>query len=232
MNMQEYIALRAEIITRIQLVNTQENTALTAAIGFWGANFALYAIIMAANLPAETVIIASVFQLVLLFSPILLLIPIAKKSGENLYQIVSIASYIEVFYENASIKKAKKEKKILFWENANKLVTKIMDKSKNQWDVYSLNNCYATISFVSTLLFGLETIYLLIVHYDFFSQKHILCAAILMLVLLLTLAIIITVRIYILSSVKHNMIDKKEQIIEIYTKEAVRMGIITKADKP
>ena len=52
MNTQEYISLREELVARIQLVNTQENTALATSMGFWAANFAFYAVVMTAK-PAD-----------------------------------------------------------------------------------------------------------------------------------------------------------------------------------
>ena len=226
MNTQEYISLREELVARIQLVNTQENTALATSIGFWAANFAFYAVVMTAK-PADVNIAAiSLFQLTLLFIPILLMIPIAYKSGENLHQIACIATYLEVFYENSSISKSLGANSVYFWENANNETYKIRKIPKNNVFLFFINNCYAIISFVSTILLVIETLFLLI-NYDKLSLKNYFKITLFALMILIIIAIALTIVIFNQSSVKKNMIDVKERSFKTYTDLAKSMGIIS-----
>ena len=227
MNIQEYISLREELVARIQLVNTQENTALATSMGFWAANFAFYAVVMTANSSDLNIAAISLFQLILLFIPILLMILIAYKSGENLHQIACIATYLEVFYENSSISKPVEANSVYFWENANNETYKIRKTAKNNVFLFFINNCYAIISFVSTVLLVIEALFLLITYNELLSLKNSFNIASFALLILIMVATALTIVIFNQSSVKKNMIDVKERSFKTYTDLAKSMGIIS-----
>ena len=154
------------------------------------------------------------------------MIPIAYKSGENLHQIACIATYLEVFYENSSISKSLGANSVYFWENANNETYKIRKTPPNNVFLFFINNCYAIISFVSTVLLVIETLFLLI-NYDKLSLKNYFKITLFALIILIIIAIALTIVIFNQSSVKKNMIDVKERSFKTYTDLAKSMGIIS-----
>jgi len=97
---------------------------------------------------------------------------------------------------------------------------------KNNVFLFFINNCYAIISFVSTILLVIETLFLLI-NYDKLSLKNYFIITLFALIILIIIAIALTIVIFNQSSVKKNMIDVKERSFKTYTDLAKSMGIIS-----
>ena len=95
----EFNALRSETVERISIMNSQASNAIGMILTTWAAGFGLLGINFSNldKLNEVAQIIISFGQTSAFLFSILLLIPMAIKSGENLRQLVSIGVYIRVF---------------------------------------------------------------------------------------------------------------------------------------
>lgn len=214
----EFAAIRNEISMRIQLINTQENTALLMAAGLWTVGTALSTI-------STVFLLSGLISVFLLYVPILLLIPISIKSGENLYQIEVLSTYVKVFYEYTSLAEERNRGKIFFWEFANGAASKINKKQKNiSTYTFFLNNAYCIISLISLIIYSSKAISLLIEYGQYFlSLKW--WIAVIFFVLSLAIGTILTIKINTWSSVKNNMKGPEKEIIETFVKDGIALGI-------
>lgn len=101
-NEEEYSALRAETCTRIEIMNSQATSALTTALATWVMGFTLLGFQVTSQPTDIMAVLLPLGQIVAFLATILLLLPMATKSGENLQQVVSLGAYIRVFYDEAS----------------------------------------------------------------------------------------------------------------------------------
>ena len=89
---------------------------------------------------------------ILFIIPVCFFVPLAIKSGENLIQIASIASYIKVFYEFPSINSNKDK---MLWELTNSYCNyAIVDHGKESRLYFAYNSEYTILSMFSTIIYG------------------------------------------------------------------------------
>ncbi|MBQ6435403.1 MAG: hypothetical protein IJP96_01530 [Synergistaceae bacterium] len=217
----EYLSLRDELVMRIQLINSQENTALLTAISFGAAVIALQ------KDSVQIISVIGYIQALLLFFLIVVLIPIASKSGENLRQIATISAYIKVFYEYPSLNGDYKHP--FLWET-------ILGKSyfvsykQNNFLIFA-NMEYTFLSAISTIMLFIRLITIesvsdnmQLLWDDKITEKSlIICIAIIAITILL---FYITKSIFNMSCVKNNMIDMEGKLLPDFIKQAKDMKVI------
>lgn len=96
----EYISLRDEMVQRIVLMNSQATNAITVVLTMWAAGLGLFGIQLA-NMRKFNILhnLALCFgEVGSFFCALIILIPLAMKSGENLRQLVTLNLYISFFY--------------------------------------------------------------------------------------------------------------------------------------
>lgn len=244
MEMSEYSALRDELISRISLINSQENTALTTTIGFWAASVVLLAVNPQTVQDKLVLQIAlNLLQALILIIPIVLMVPIACKSGENLYQISVMSSYIKIFYEYASLTGTgeKPLTGVLCWELVNDVTSMITDNTKQrECDVIRkkhfkrrylkwLNNSYTVLAAISIILYAFESAYLLVRWYNVLNgSDFIVLFGILSFFMIISIILLFIIRKE--SSVMTNFISPKKEAIRIFLKKAKAVGIILSDD--
>lgn len=124
LSLEEYRALRSESQIRIAATFTQSSSAFTAMLTAWASAIALLALSFNNGITDYHVLVGfDIAQTFALFIPILLLVPLAIKSGENLCQITAIACYIRIFYENKN-----QENEKYMWESANHALNPVLQK--------------------------------------------------------------------------------------------------------
>lgn len=113
MDKDEYKALREEMQMRVQLMNTHNVGMIMAVIAMWSVGGLLIQgaweyteKILTGELQNAHVFIGIIIwgiASLFMFFPILIQVPLAVKSGDNLGQIATIAGYMKVFAEVPSI---------------------------------------------------------------------------------------------------------------------------------
>lgn len=114
----EYISLRDEMVQRIVLMNSQATNAITVVLTMWAAGLGLFGIQLA-NMRKFNILhnLALCFgEVGSFFCVLIILIPLAMKSGENLRQLVTLNLYISFFYFELVRDKKIKSKNIYPWE--------------------------------------------------------------------------------------------------------------------
>lgn len=150
---EEYNSLKNEMVTRINIVNNQSNSAILALIASW--TVAISFTIFLYGKDASAIVFREgidFLSTILFIIPVCFFVPLAIKSGENLIQIASIASYIKVFYEFPSIN-SNKEK--MLWELTNSYCNyAIVDHGKESRLYFAYNSEYTILSMFSTIIYG------------------------------------------------------------------------------
>ena len=157
---EEYNLLRQEIINRISIVNSQSHNAILTILTIWASGF-LFLTNMSEKINENTpfsllIIILSSF---LFLVPIFYFIPLSMKSSENIKQIMSISTYIIIFYE---YKKIRSKGKFCSWETANYKTNDLSNSLEQKSSLYILYNgeysilafCSLFISLIIFLYFG------------------------------------------------------------------------------
>lgn len=217
----EFTAIRNEISMRIQLINTQENTALLMSAALWATGVA----ISTEPLDSRKVLVLNLLALFLLCAPIFLIIPISKKSGENLYQIEVLSCFVKVFYEYKTLKERALNTPIFMWEFLNSQTSKLKISAKRLTSTFFLNNSYTIISAISVVLFTLKfvvmisDIKLLFGHYEYYTF-------LIFTVVLLAAGIFVTVKAHTWSSVESNMKAPEKDILKSFLEHGMALGII------
>lgn len=130
----EYVSLRNEMIQRILLMNAQATNAITVVLTMWAAGLGLFGIQLA-NLEKfnELHNIALCFgEVGAFFCSLLILAPLALKSGENLRQQVAISTYIRVFYYELIKENKIKSNNIYPWEYISEFTNDVFEKTKGR----------------------------------------------------------------------------------------------------
>ena len=105
-SIEEYTSIRAELIERIKIMNSQEASALVAIITSWAAGFTFANEILTKKfimLDSFGTVVFQCLQTFIFLIPIFYFVPLAIKSGENLTQMVSLSAYIRVFYDYPAV---------------------------------------------------------------------------------------------------------------------------------
>lgn len=234
LNAEEYTALRAEIISRQEIINSQAINALTFVLAMWVAGFTLLGLQAANKLPPNSVynIFLPIGQMVSFLAAIFLLIPMAVKSGENLQQIASIGTYILVFYEEAGNLHPEKCTKRFYWETADKKKNSVIleGKSKSRIKAAVYNADYMVLALISNLYYLLAVADFAVSLRQFGCSLEIFYSILFLLALLEVAAIAGIVLVGKASAIKRNMQEKRAEYIEVYARLAVEQGIVTKED--
>lgn len=118
---EEYNSIRAEMIERIQILNNQSISSISACIAAW----VITATLFLASFTKDFFLLEinnTVLCIMLLISsllPTIFLFPAAIKSGENLAQITAISCFIRVFFEHSNTDR------LLSWESANNSLSNV-----------------------------------------------------------------------------------------------------------
>lgn len=99
-SIEEYTSIRAELIERIKIMNSQEASALVAIITSWAAGFTFANEILTKKfimLDSFGTVVFQCLQTFIFLIPIFYFVPLAIKSGENLTQMVFYLHILEYF---------------------------------------------------------------------------------------------------------------------------------------
>lgn len=162
--------------------------------------------------------------MILLYIPLLLLLPISQKSGENLYQITVISAYIRVFYEYATLVEPDSDQPFFAWESINRLTSKVTDKNlHSKLFSFLINNSYSVLAFISILLYFYKGMAIL-------NMKQASLQNYMPFAVSLIFALIILVVVHIYSSINRNMRKPEKQIIYTCVKAAKSIGLFEEED--
>lgn len=221
MNPSEYESLRSEIIARIQMVTSLDNSVLIATGSLWVAVGAISGNLLFDQVSDKIILW---IQLVLLIIAALLILIAAMKSWENVYQITSISAYIKVFYDYPSmhVSEADIEKgKMSMWET--------LQMQTNTWNLHemkgvqsriyraSFNGSYFLLEIATILIIGFVLKSYGIIDSHFFSNAFFIP------VLLIIPVVIVLYR---LTYVNNFLIKKQKKFLRAYAKAAIEYGVI------
>ena len=214
-SIEEYTSIRAELIERIKIMNSQEASALVAIITSWAAGFTFANEILTKKfimLDSFGTVVFQCLQTFIFLIPIFYFVPLAIKSGENLTQMVSLSAYIRVFYDYPFQKKYKK----MNWETSNNLLSVVNTDKKEKSVILKMSNEEYTILAISSYLiykfFEVISIKQLI---QFVNEREIT-----------TNVYIIIILIHKSSSTKNTMMDKTKIYVNAYLNRAIELGVI------
>lgn len=225
-NIQEYTSIRSEMVQRISTINAQSHTAILTIITAFGAGITL-------NYNAQVVQIdntigfasLNIIRSLIFIIPILYLLPLAVKSGENLIQLASLSAYIRVFYDYLSDNDAR-----MNWETSNNILSNAnVDRGKRSFYMKFYNEEYtvlATISFVLYIVFSIISILML---KSVFETKYLIIILIAYVIIAIILFCII-IFIHKSSGMKNTLMKYTPIYVEGYIKRAIEMGVIDNID--
>lgn len=165
----------------------------------------------------------------LLFIPTVLLLPISVKSGENLYQIMSLAAYIKVFYEYRSYRCGELQKGIFHWEIANYLTSILYNyrfNKPNKIILFLLNSSYALISAISTVMLAFGFCYIYTSYRKALEAHDFINFFLFLSIAYLFISFITTIAIFLLSYVYRNGVKPMKKVLRQYVFQAISLGII------
>ncbi len=222
----EYNSLRNEIVSRIEIINSQISTVTTMIFTAWGACIALITISYGSNCQKiASLTILSLLQEFFVLTPIFLLIPMSIKSGENLRQITILSCYICVFHEGRI-----KESKGLWWETANTSFSNISLDRGIKSGMMKFYNCeYTALALVSLILYVLVTMLSLVRVWSSLHEamKFLIFSTD---VCLFFLALWAVFFIHFSSSIKHNIMDLRKEYYENFISFGERKGLFDKKE--
>lgn len=130
-NCAEYNALRAELLERLNFMNTFSYNSITIIIALWVAGFTLVGVRFGILNNDPYINMAFTFGESIAF---FMVIPIVHvfviKNDENIRQIASIGAYVKVFYECIPI--VKQEESFCYWEIVDSDINLIKNIHKNK----------------------------------------------------------------------------------------------------
>lgn len=223
----EYVSLRNELIQRILLINSQATNAITIVLTMWAAGLGLFGIQVANldNLNAMHNLILCFGEVGVFFCALLILIPLALKSGENLKQQAAISAYIGYFYYEL-IKENKIKSSIIYpWEYVSELTNEIYNNKKKDKSVLTMINSEYPILGLVSLIF---TLVLTFANYCFIFESHkdvgIKTLFILLMILIGIIEILIIIFLYKKTNILMNMTPILAAKSKSYVKIAKDMG--------
>lgn len=172
-SLEEYNSLRNETVERISIMNNQASSAFGLLLTTWGAGFTLLGILVSFQVSGKEeisflfLLLLSIGQVFAFLSSLLMLVPMAIKSGENLRQMISLGVYIRVFYDYAS--KYRNCTQRFSWDTADKQVSAFTTiKGTNKFWLRQFNAEYIILGFISTTFLFISYVYNAIL----FRQKY------------------------------------------------------------
>lgn len=230
----EYTSIRAEMIERIRLINSQSFTALAAVISFWAAGFTFkMALISNSTYFAELYekIIMEFLSAVIFLMPIFLFVPLSVKSGENLTQIASLSAYIRVFYDYP-VHKGKKNKN---WETSNNLLSNANVDKKGKSKIFKLyNGDYTILASISLVIYmileALNIKTLLLLFKDAKINSLFFHCIVIAYLFISIVCIIVVIIIHKVASMGSSLMKGTIYYVQGYIKRARELGIIKEKD--
>ncbi len=169
----EYTALKAEILERIRIINSQAANAIVTILTTWSMAIAFTVICYSKEVikePVSRLILENIKNMLFLI-PILFFIPLSVKSGENLRQLASLSAYIKVFFEYPLIKA-----RDAGWETFNSLLSDIsVYKGSKSNLMKRYNGEYSILATISLLIFiaNVVSTYYIVREGGYLSQESI-----------------------------------------------------------
>lgn len=224
----EYTSIRSEMISRIENINGQANTAIITLLSAWTIGFAFIVALVQCEVKFR---ISCIFYLIgefVFLIPVFYFIPLAVKSGENIRQIASISAYIKVFYDYCSLKN---NQSIFNWETSNNLCSIVnVDRGEISFSMKFYNDEYTILSSTSLLIYMCMSIYTF--------KKLILTSTniIIVLYLLATISLVICgicaiILIHRTSCMKNAMMMNTVSFVNAYIDRAIELGLISKYER-
>lgn len=228
-SIEEYTSIRAELIERIKIMNSQEASALVAIITSWAAGFTFANEILTKKfimLDSFGTVVFQCLQTFIFLIPIFYFVPLAIKSGENLTQMVSLSAYIRVFYDYPFQKNIK-----MNWETSNNLLSVVNTDKKEKSVILKMSNEEYTILAISSYLiykfFEVISIKQLI---QFVNEREITTNVYIIIILMYVIFNITSIGLIFLihksSSTKNTMMDKTKIYVNAYLNRAIELGVI------
>lgn len=228
---EEYSSLRNETVERISIMNNQASSAFGILLTTWGAGFTLLGILVSCQVsdkyvvPFVCLLLLSIGQVLAFFSSLLMLVPMAIKSGENLRQLISLGVYIRVFYDYAS--KYWDCKQRFSWDTADKRVSAFTTtKGTDKFWLRQFNAEYFILGIISTTFLLISYVYNAILLQQRIPRNYLFIGGLLIAVFAFYLLCIIHIK----SSTKRNLMLLSEEYTKKYLILAVESGIIQKED--
>lgn len=225
-DIQEYISLRNEIIQRLSAINTQSHTAIYTILTAFGAGITLY-YNEKFNQYFDTVsfISLNILRPIIFLIPILYLLPLAVKSGENLIQLASLSAYIRVFYDYLSDNSTK-----MNWETSNNILSNAnVNRGKRSFYMRFYNEEYTVLASISYVLYVVFSIISVIILKSLITMKVMILVVMLYTILGISLFCII-IFIHKSSGMKNTLMKYTPIYVEGYIKRAIEMGAIDNID--
>ena len=234
LSIEEYITLRDETNERIQIMNNQGANAFGIVLTAWAAGFGMLGVLLAniSKIPPYLIKYIFTLQIIAFLASLLMLLPMSVKSGENLRQIISLGTYIRVFY-NYLPQHGKVQEPLLFWDTADKRInyfatSKGLRKTDNH--LASWYNHEYIILGLASFIFMLISLMMLFDHLlstGQVSKKWILGF---IGIVLLFLALFVVYQIYKSSCAKLNLMGVTEEYMKKYILVAYEFGFIEKEE--
>lgn len=219
---EEYNSLRAETIERISIMNNQASSAFGIILTTWASGFALLGIFLSnkSELSAAYFIVLLVGQISSFLASLLMLIPMAIKSGENLRQLTSLSIYIRVFYDFAS--NIRHDTRYA-WDTADKRVSAVTTaKGTRKFWAKRFNSEYTVLGITSSF-FLLIILIVNIVYLEYDINLHcVVWPGIVVMIVSIYFVVVIHKR----SNIKDNMMELSKEYTKKYLVLAVETGII------
>lgn len=221
-NMQEYTSLRAEMIQRLATVNAQSHTAIITIITVFGAGVALrYNVPENADKNIAEFVSFNIIRSFVFLIPIIYLLPLAVKSGENLIQIASLSAYIRVFYDYLS-----PDDGLMNWETSKNILSNAnVDRGKKSNIMKFYNEEYTVLACISFALYIFFSI-VAAVALKSAIRKEFFVLLIVGDVIIDILALVVIAFIHISSGMKNTLMKYTPIYMDGYIKRAVQLGII------
>lgn len=235
LNVDEFNALRAEITSRQSIMNSQSSNASMIIIATWTAGFALLGLQVANSLSPRSFfsLLLPVGQMLAFAATVMLLIPMAVKSGENLQQMVSIGTYILIFFEEPCRLHPERYPKQFYWETADKKENAVIHDIGKGSPLKSLvyNSEYPLLAIASDSFYCLALSNLFTSAHIQFSSSPALKTAFSAFSILISIIIFIgTIAIWRSSNIKRNLQERRNSYIRQYLDLAYENGIFSKED--
>lgn len=224
-SIEEYNALRQEVITRIGIINSQSHTAILTILTVWGSGFALLSGLSKA---LENTDVISPLPLIFLtcfvyLVPILYFLPLSIKSGENVKQIASISAYIKAFHEQYSVENGGK---FFNWESLSEDVGGI----NKGWGIadhftFLYNVEYTVLSFSSLAIYSAVSIGLLFGYISqHLSSYYTMCFGIF--ITMFIIGLVCCILIFVFSNVKKTIDKEKNTFYKQYLERAAKFNLV------
>lgn len=230
-SLEEYNSLRNETVERISIMNNQASSAFGLLLTTWGAGFTLLGILVSFQVSGKEeisflfLLLLSIGQVFAFLSSLLMLVPMAIKSGENLRQMISLGVYIRVFYDYAS--KYRNCTQRFSWDTADKQVSAFTTiKGTNKFWLRQFNAEYIILGFISTTFLFISYVYNAILFRQKIPSNYLLTGGLLIAIFAFYLLHIIHIK----SSTKRNVMLLSDEYTKKYLVLAVESGIIEKKD--